>query len=572
MDKQKKERSQLRNTLSTLTPSLKMVIFFSVFTGLLVLTPSVYMLEVYGRVLNSRNYQTLLVLIVVVIGAYVLMETLNWVRRQIMANAARSFDEQVREPLLHAMFAAQLSNMKAGGSKAMQDLKIVCDFLPSQAFLAFIDAPLALVVLVFIFLINPVLGWFSVAAALILILVGVYNEPRIRKPMEQATQYGMEARRYAEDVIRNAQVIESMGMFNQVHNRWLLRQNAFVEQQATASNLAGSSMTFSKVVQTLLGSLLLGIGAWFTIRGELSGALMIVASILGGRVIAPLIQLFGSWRQVEDVRESFVRLERLLDMFPVPEKSMSLPAPKGFLQLEGVTAMSPETKVTILKGIGFKVPPGGALAVVGSSASGKTTLARILVGVWPSMTGTVRLDGSDISTWEKTELGPHIGYLPQNVELFDGAIGENIARFGEVDEEKLHNACSMVGLTELIESLPQGYDTEIGYDGAFLSGGQRQRVALARAVYGLPEFVVLDEPNANLDEAGDVALLNTIRQLKEHGSTVIIMTHRRNILSVMDYMLVLVNGMIHKFGPCREVLAELNPKATKISADGQAAT
>jgi ATP-binding cassette subfamily C exporter for protease/lipase len=284
---------------------------------------------------------------------------------------------------------------------------------------------------------------------------------------------------------------------------------------------------------------------------------MIVASILGGRVLSPLVQIIGSWRQVESTLESFNRLDNLLREFPLPEKKMSLPAPTGFLSVEGVIAGPPRSQVQILKGINFRVASGGSLAIVGPSASGKTTLARLLVGIWPAFQGKVRLDGNDIFQWDKEELGQYVGYLPQNVELFEGTIAENVARFGTPDLAKVRDACRMVGLDSFIRELPKGYDTQIGDDGSFLSGGERQRVALARAVYDLPKFIVLDEPNASLDEAGDAALLNAIKLLKAQGTTVIVITHRLNILGSIEHMLVIVDGQIQRFGTCQEVLAAL---------------
>jgi len=563
------EKSLLSQAWRALFPYIRRVLVFSIFTSLLVLTPSVYMLEVYGRVLASRNYSTLLMLTVLVIGAYVMLEMLEWVRKQIMHQAGNDLDKTIRNPLIHAMFAAQLGNMKAGSNQALQDLKTLRDFLSSQAFLSFIDVPLALFVLVLIFIINPVLGWFAVAGALVLSLIGLLNGRRVREPFEKAQNGSIAARVYAGGVIRNAQVIESMGMLEHIYSRWQQRQQEFVKQQAVASEYAGANAALSKMVQTMLGSLILGMGAWFAIRGELSASLMIVASILGGRLLAPLVLLIGSWKQVEDVRECIVRLDRLLTAFPEPEAKMPLPAPKGLLTVEGVVAKAPEGQTQILKGVSFGVAPGGSLAIVGPSASGKTTLARLLVGIWPAAIGAVRLDGSDIYGWDKEALGPYVGYLPQNVELFDGTFAENIARFGDVDDEAVRKACRMVGLDAFIESLPASYNKQIGDDGAFLSGGQRQRVALARAVYGMPKFVVLDEPNSSLDEAGDAALVDTLRRLKENGTTVIVITHRKNILTGIDYMLVLFDGRIQKIGKSKEVLAHMQSEAMGRSPDGQ---
>ena len=552
-----KEKSPLREALYLLLPSLKQAFFFSVFVNILILAPSAYMMEVYDRVVNSRSHMTLLMLTLLVVGAYALLEAMEWVRRGVMHDAGIEFDKGLRSRAFGAVYSARLLNLPVAGAQALRDLKTIREFLPSQALLAIVDAPLALLVLILIFLMSPSLGWFAVAGALAQFAIGVINERRIRQPLLAANRSAMGAQSYADGVIRNAQVIESMGMLGAIHQRWIARQQEFLLQQAVASDHAGTNAALSKLVQSLLSSLLLGMGCWLTLKGELHGSGMIVASILGGRVLAPLVQIIGSWRQVEGTLESFNRLDGLLREFPVPEKSMSLPAPSGFLSVEGVIAGAPRSSVQILKGVSFRVAPGGSLAVVGPSASGKTTLARLLVGIWPSMQGKVRLDGNDVYQWDKEELGQYIGYLPQNVELFEGTIAENVARFGEPDTDKVTEACRMVGLDGFIEQLPKGYDTQVGDDGAFLSGGERQRVALARALYGMPKFVVLDEPNASLDESGDAALLNALKMMRAQGTTIIVMTHRLNILGAIEHMLVLVDGQIQKFGTCQEVLAAL---------------
>ena len=552
-----KEKSPLRDALVALFPSLKQAFYFSVVVNVLVLAPSAYMMEVYDRVVNSRSHTTLLMETLLVVGVYALLEALEWVRRQVMHDAGMTLDKRLRKRVFSAVFSARLLNLPVQGAQALRDLRTIREFLPSPALLSFVDAPLALLVLILIFWMSPSLGWFAVAGAFAQFAIGVVNERRISEPLMAANRSAFGAQNYADGVIRNAQVIESMGMLGAIHKRWMGRQQEFLVHQAAASDHAGTNSALSKLVQSLLGSLLLGMGCWLTLKGELHGSGMIVASILGGRVLAPLVQIIGSWRQIEMTMESYNRLNGLLKELPLPVKGMTLPAPKGFLSVEGVIAGPPRSNLQILKGVGFRVGPGGSLAIVGPSASGKTTLARLLVGIWPAMQGKVRLDGNDIYQWDKDELGQYRGYLPQSIELFEGTLAENIARFDVPDLDKVREACRMVGLADFIEQLPKGYDTEIGDDGSFLSGGERQRVALARAVYGMPKFVVLDEPNASLDEAGDVALLNAIMQLRSQGTTVIVITHRLNILGAIEHMLVLVDGQIQRFGTCQEVLAAL---------------
>jgi ATP-binding cassette subfamily C exporter for protease/lipase len=552
-----KVKSPLREALVSLFPFLKHTFYFSIVVNVLVLAPSAYMMEVYDRVVNSRSHSTLLMLTLLVVGIYVLLEALEWVRRQVMHDAGMQLDRSLREHVFSAIFTARVQNIPAAGAQALRDLKVIREFLPSQALLAVVDTPLALLVLILLFLMAPALGWFAVAGALVQFGIGIFNERRIREPLLAANRSAAGAQSYADGVIRNAQVIESMGMLDHIHKRWMGRQHEFLVQQAEASDHAGTNSALSKLVQSLLSSLLLGMGCWLTLKGEIHGSGMIVASILGGKVLSPLVQIIGSWRQVEGALESYNRLEAMLRELPIPLKGMALPAPAGMLSVEGVVAGAPRSPIQILKGISFRLAPGGSLAIVGPSASGKTTLARLLMGIWPAMQGKVRLDGNDIYQWDKEELGKYIGYLPQNVELFEGTIAENVARFGEPDLEKVKEACRMVGLDGFLEQLPKGYETQIGDDGSFLSGGERQRVALARAVYDMPKFVVLDEPNASLDEAGDAALLNTIKLLRTKGSTVIVITHRLNILGAIEHMLVLVDGQVQRFGTCKEVMEAL---------------
>jgi ATP-binding cassette subfamily C exporter for protease/lipase len=358
-----------------------------------------------------------------------------------------------------------------------------------------------------------------------------------------------------------------------LHGRWWRLQQEFLRLQALASDRAGVFAAITKWVQTVWGSLLLGLGAWLVLENVLPGgaAMMIVGSVLAARVLAPLVQLVTQWRGVVGARDAWQRLEQLLQQVPPQPPVMSLPAPRGALSVEGVIVASPGTQVPILRGVAFALQPGEALAVVGPSGSGKTTLARALVGLWPSAGGKVRLDGADVYAWPKAELGPYLGYLPQGVDLIEGTIAENIARFGDVDTPRVREAARLVGLDAFIESLPQGYDTPVGPEGVNLSGGQRQRIALARALYGDPVLVVLDEPNASLDEAGDAALVNAIRTLKARGTTFVVITHRTSVLVAIDKILVLADGMTKAFGPRDDVLAALRRAQLPAEAGSTAA-
>jgi ATP-binding cassette subfamily C exporter for protease/lipase len=546
-----------------LKPVIYKAIGFSTLISLLALMPTVYMLEVYDRVVNSRSGMTLLMLTVLIVLAYAVMELLEKIRGALMRAAGVQVDEALSKRIYDAMFLGFLKRQVGGSTQVLNDLKLVREFLANPALMAIFEAPVALVALALIFAISPILGWASVLGAIAQIGVAFMNERATRKPLNEANRSAVGAQQFAEASLRNAHVMESMGMLDAVHGRWQKRQQEFVAYQATASEGAGLWTAMSKAVQQVMSSLLLGLGAWLMLHNMLNGgaSMMIIGSVLGGRVLAPLSQLVAQWNSVVTVRAAWSRLENLLANVPVKPESMPLPAPKGMLTVEGLMAGAPGQQVPIVRGVQFALSPGEVLAVVGPSASGKTTLARLLVGLWPAMSGKVRLDGADVYTWDKTELGPYLGYLPQGVELLDGTLAENIARFGEVDMAQVEAAARLVGVHELIMSLPEGYNSPVGRDGAMLSGGQRQRVGLARALYGKPVFVVLDEPNSSLDEAGDAALANAIATLKQLGTTFVVMTHRTSVLGVADKMLIMREGAQQAFGPRDEVLAALQQKA-----------
>ncbi|HNZ91198.1 MAG TPA: type I secretion system permease/ATPase [Acidovorax sp.] len=557
--KQNQQPSELREAIASLRPFFVRAGWFSLVCSLLVLAPSGYMLEVYDRVVNSRSHTTLVMLTLLVLGAYVVMEVLEWARSEVMRSASVELDRKLSTRIFNAIFEANLRRLPGGTQQPLNDFRQVRDFLFSPVLLALLESPISLVMMVLLFLISPVLGWSALAFALVQTLVAWLNERSTKPPLMQANRAAIEAQQYADNTLRNAEVIESMGMLRDTHRRWLLKQRDFLGLQALASERAGGFQAISKLLQNTLSSLLLGLGCWLLLHNELhgGGGMMIVASILGGRMLAPLVQVVSQWQSVVNARDAWARLEGLLAAVPARRPGMELPKPRGALQVEQLVAGAPGSPAPILRGVQFALAPGEVLAVVGPSAAGKTTLARLLVGLWPAQGGKVRLDGADIHTWNKAELGAHLGYLPQGVELFEGTLAENIARFAEVEPAKVEAAARAVGLHEFILSLPQGYDSPVGPEGARLSGGQRQRVGLARALYGDPVFVVLDEPNSSLDEEGDAALARAIQEGKARGTTFVIMTHRTSVLAVADKMLVLRDGLQQAFGPRDEVLAAL---------------
>jgi len=564
---------ELRLALEAHRPVLRKAFWLGFVASLLVLAPTFYMFDVYGRVVESRNHTTLWMLTVLVLGAFVVMEWLEWARSETMRAVGDAVEQALMPRLYRAVFRMNVQRPGSGTVQPITDLRVVRDFLHSPALAALPEIPAALVFLVLLFVLSPVLGFLAFGAAAIQVLIMASNERRTQPMLAEANRQVFQGQQTADAMMRHAEVVRAMGMRPALHKRWWLLQNKMLDLQARASDLAGGFMAVNKFLQTAVSSALVGLSAWLVLENALlgGGSMLIVGSVLGGRVLAPLMQVVSQWRAVVNVRESWKRVVGLLESVPDQEMGMPLPPPRGALTVEGVVAVAPGSQSQILRGIQFALRPGDALAVVGPSASGKTTLARLLVGVWPSLAGKVRLDGADVFAWNKEELGPHVGYLPQGVELLDGTLAENVARFGEVDLQQVEAAVRAVGMREWIAALPDGYQTRVGPDGARLSGGQRQRLGLARALYGNPAFVVLDEPNSSLDEQGELALAQAVAQRRAEGTTFVLMTHRTSALQVCSHMLVLRDGAQQAFGPRDEVLAALNKAAATAQQQAQAA-
>lgn len=553
--------SELRLALAELKPTGVTALVLSCCIGLLGFTAAVYMLQVYERVVNSRDVNTLIMLSIVVLGAYAVMELLEKIRNKLLWAAGVKFELKLASRIYAAMFEV-LRRQPSGNAQMVQgDVRTVREFFHNPAVGALLELPIGLISVTLIFAINPLLGWAAIVGALAQTLVAWLIQRTSREPLKVAQQRSREAQTYAEASLRNAQVMESMGMVPAVMAQWQKRQRGFLTYQAKASESAGGFSALSKLLQQLMGSVLLGMSAWLLLHNDLNGggAMLIISAILGGRLLAPLNQIVAQWQSFVAAGAAWTRLEQLLSLVPPEIPQMSLAAPKGNLTVESLVATPPGQASVVLRGVQFAVPAGKALVVVGPSGAGKTSLAKLLLGIWPAQAGKVRLDGADVHAWSKAELGPYLGYLPQDVELMDGSIAENVARFGALEMARVEEAARLVGLHEFIESLPLGYDTPVGRDGALLSGGQRQRVALARAVYGNPTLVVLDEPNSSLDEAGDAALLQTITTLKAKGTTFVINSHRTSVFPIADLMLVLRDGVQQFYGPTAEVLQKLMP-------------
>jgi ATP-binding cassette subfamily C exporter for protease/lipase len=546
-------------------PAFLRAITFSVVIGLLMLAPSFYMLEVYDRVVNSRSITTLTMLTLLLALAYFVLEFLQWARMGVLRRAAEGFDAKLGERVYEAVFCANLSGERNLALRGLRDFAAVRDFIGSAAAAALMDIPMALLLVGVIFWIDPTLGWFSLVSALLQGLIAFLNKQASGSFLSKANNASAQAQNFIQTSLRNGEAVQAMGMAEGLRGRWLKLQEEMLLNQATASDRAGVYTSLAKYVQLISSSMMLGLGSWLILTGDFAGdsGLMLMASIIAGRALAPLVQVIAGWRNVANARDAAGRVAILLARIPARASGLPLPPPQGALQVEAVTAAAPGTQLPVLRNLSFAVPPGKTLAIVGPSASGKSSLAHLLVGVWPCLTGKVRLDGVDVFTWNKRELGPYVGFLPQNVALFEGTITENIARFGVPEAAKVEAAARLAGLHETILALPEGYGTQVGSEGAVLSGGTRQRVGLARAIYGNPQLVVLDEPNANLDEAGEAALMQTLAALRATGATVVVITHRTSLLAVADLMLLLVEGEAKLFGPRNDVLAALQKTAAQ---------
>lgn len=544
---------------------------FSAITNLLALTPSLYMLQVYDRVITSRNEITLLMLTLMMLGAYLFMSALELIRSFVLVRVGARFDMQLNKRVYTAAFEQNLKSSGANAGQALNDLTTVRQFLTGNALFAFFDAPWFPIYLIVIFYFEPWLGLFALCGTAVLVVLAIINERITHAPLAEANSMAIAASTTATNNLRNAEVIESMGMLPNLMHRWFKLHGKFLNLQAQASQKAGAIGAVTKFVQSSLQSLVLGMGALLVLDNKITSGMMIAASILVGRTLAPVQQLIGVWKSLSGVRSAHERLTKLLETNPQREAGMPLPKPEGALAVESVTAAPPGVRNPIVKSVSFAIKAGDVLGVIGPSGSGKSTLARLLVGIWPAMMGKVRLDGADIYAWNKAELGPHIGYLPQDIELFSGTISENIARFGDVDADKVVLAAKRAGVHDMILHMPEGYDTKLGDGGAGLSGGQKQRLGLARAMYGDPALIVLDEPNSNLDEVGEQALVNAVLDLRKRGKTIILITHRPSAIGATTKLLVMRDGGVQLFGPTKDVMAAINDANQKALAQQQAA-
>ncbi|MBT8606646.1 type I secretion system permease/ATPase [Polynucleobacter paneuropaeus] len=543
----------------------KSVGVFTACMNLLLLVPSIYMLEIYDRVLTSRNHFTLLMLSVIILGLYIVYSVLDAIRSYTVIEVGKKIDGKLNHRIYTAAFEQNLKVKGGSAGQALNDLTTIRQFVTGPSLYAFFDAPWFPFYLIVIFLFNVWLGVYSTVCVLILLILAVINENLTHSSLTEANSLAVQSSGIASTNLRQAEVIESMGMLPALRARWFKVHDHFLGKQAIASQYASSIGALTKFFRTLMQSFALGFAAYLVLENELSPGMMIAATILLGKATSPVEMVIGYWKQWRGAVSAYERLSLLLENNPSRSKGMSLPRPAGFVNLEGVFAAPPGAQKAVLKNVSFQIQPGDVMGIIGPSAAGKSTLARVIVGIWPSTPNAARIDGADVYRWNKDELGPAIGYMPQDIELFPGTVSENIARFTEFNSEEVIEAAKSAGVHDLVLRLPEGYDTRIGDGGMGLSGGQKQRIALARALFGRPNLIVLDEPNSNLDDIGELALIDAIRGLQSRNATVVVITHRVPILQITNKLLLLQDGSVQMFGSTVEVMQALQNQALPMS-------
>jgi PrtD family type I secretion system ABC transporter len=529
---------------------------FSLAINVLYLAAPLYMLQVYDRVINSSSVVTLLMLTVVLLVALAALAALDMVRARILSRAGVRLDSLLAGRVVGATFDGILRHGPTRHSP-LRDFDAFRQFVTGPGIHAIFDLPWAPIYILVIALLHPYLGLFALCCALILTAMAFANERLARQPLIDANEAASRSYNFTETSLRNAEVVQAMGMLPGLLHRWRHDRYRMIDRQQVAGDRSAATSSVVKFLRMAMQSLILGVGAWLVIERMTTVGAMFAASILLGRALQPVEQMVGSWRNLISARRAYERVKALLQTNPVPEEGLSLPRPEGHLALEAVSYALPGNGRPILRGITFRLAPGEVLGIVGPSGAGKSTLARLIIGVTTSTMGVVRLDGADVSSWPRASLGQHLGYLPQDIELFADTVAANISRFRRGQDIDVIEAAKLAGVHEIILRLPKGYETNVGDGGAVLSGGVRQRIALARAVYGNPSLVLLDEPSSNLDADGDAALLACIAEMKRCGTTVVMVTHRPNTLTVVDTLLVLKDGLIEAMGPRQEVMARL---------------
>jgi PrtD family type I secretion system ABC transporter len=551
----------LRDLILRFRPFLVYAGVFSLVINLLMLVPAMYMLQVFDRVINSRSEETLVMLTLIVLPLLLVVTLIEGLRARLLAAGGMALDRKLGPRVFDGVLANTARLSSGDYINGLRDVNTMRSFLSGAGIFSIFDAPWLPLFLLLIFLFHPLLGVVALTGSVVMVVLAVANERVTRKPLEQFQAGSRQASRYIDASTRNAEVVSALGMVPAVTRRWAAINDEVLRRQSEAGRLGGTLSGLTRFTRQVIQIAMTGTGAWLVVDQHVTPGVMLASTLILGRALAPIESLVANWRNLVEARAAWTRLSQLLASNPPVEPGTALPAPQGEISVERLVFALRGAEKPVIRGVSFVLPAGESLGIIGPSAAGKSTLARLILGVWKPNSGAVRLDGADVAVWPREQLGPFVGYLPQDVELFSGTVAENIARLGEVDSPGVIRAAQRAHVHELILRLPKGYDTEVGDGGTALSPGQRQRIGLARAVYGNPRLVVLDEPNANLDHEGEDALVHTMRELKQEGVTVVVIVHRPSLLGGVDKLLVLRDGVVEMFGPRAEVMARVTRAA-----------
>jgi PrtD family type I secretion system ABC transporter len=551
----------LKAALRQCSSKLLIVIFFGFFINLLMFVAPLHMLQMYDRVLVSRSEVTLIVLTLLAIGLLMVYGVLDGVRSRLMTRIGLQFDESMSDRMLNMVFDIAVRRPSiTSPQQLIRDVDSVRDFIGGQAIIAISDAPWVPIFIAVCFILHPVLGFISLFGAILVFALAASNEWLTKEKLSEANRLWIKTSNQAAVSLKNSEIVKALGMIPGIKNSWTDNRNRALGHQSTASDRAGAIIACSRFIRMGLQVVILAAGGYLAINDEITPGTMIAASIIMGRALAPVEMAVAQWRNFIGVRDAYKRINDMVDNYPSgPDEVMELPPPVASISLESIYVVAPEQPVSnlIIRDLSLNFVPGTITAIIGPSGCGKSSLVRAIVGVWATVRGAVRIDGAKIENWRSEKLGPYVGYMPQDVELFGGTVAQNICRFQDVNSQEIIAAAQKAGVHELVLKLPDGYDTNIGTGGQALSGGQRQRIALARALYMSPRIIVLDEPNSNLDSAGEKALADAMIGAKNSGATVIVVSHRPSLLSSADNIAVLNQGQLVKVGPRDQILSEL---------------
>lgn len=558
-----KTENPFKSALTTYRSILFATIVFSIAINILMFVSPLYMLQVYDRVLHSRSEMTLIMITLIALAMLLVYGLLEWLRSRVLVRAGMRFDEMIAKGVFTRVVTNTLKQPQGRSEFALMDIDRLREFFTGSGLIALCDLPWLPIFLAVCFFFHPMIGWISTVGAVVIFALALANEFMTKKALTEASNKGQAAHHFSNSTLQNVEVIRALGMETSLRGRWNIMHRGMLESQAVASDRAGALLSASKFVRMGLQTIILGAGAYLAIEGKISGGSIIAASIMMGRALQPVDQVVGQWKQFIGARQAYARLNKMFIDVPEEADRMELPKPSGNLSVEQLIVAPPGSRTPLLQGVTFAVNPGEAVAVVGPSGAGKSSLIRSLVGVWQPVSGAIRLDGAELQHWNSDDLGNHLGYLPQSVELFAGTIAENIARFREdATSDDIIKAAKQARVHQMIQGLPDGYETQIGVGGRQLSGGQRQRVGLARALFGDPAVIILDEPNANLDSEGEEALGQAVHELKAAGKALIFVSHKMSLVALSDKTLILADGRMHGFGSTRDML---QPKPATVA-------